>query len=391
MNKAILVPNRLLCMVWMVAIILYSISFRSFPSFIVLSWVAVVILAFSVGSLINVPRRFFSIGAKNNISALRNLVFILMPFELFYILKCVFLTAEYGGITSFLFAIRQASLTGDPLILGSRFYLQINSILLMLCLYGISVSIFYPATSKTRAYKRQFYVIYIITMLSSVMDGSRSIFIAGVLYLLALNLAYGHLSVKLLSFYFIGMLFVFSLTFSVFRGDAGSKSFLDAANYTFVYVSGSVGSMQFALQKDVEVFWQDLESLSKKLFSIGLPVPNFEMTELRMDFVDLPGGVYQTNVFSAFAIYYQYFGYIVGVYFSFFLGWFSGIVYRSRLKSPFLMTIYSFFWAAIVLSVFHDYFLLTFYMTVKLFILVFLINAFAEIKRFLTVVSTPRT
>ncbi len=390
MNNAILIPNRLLGVVWLVAIILYSISFRSLPSFVVASWVAGVILAFSVGSRIKYPRQCISIGSMNDISALRIMIFILLPFEVMYILQCIFIAVESGGIASLLIAMRRASLAGEPLIPGSRFYLQINTILMMLSLYGISVSLFYPATSKVGTYKKQFYVIYIITVLSSVMDGSRNMFISGVLYLLALNLAYGRLSVKSLSFYMIGIFFVFSLTFSAFRGDAGSKSFLDTANYTFVYASGSVGSMQFALQRDVEVFWQDLESLSNKFHSLGLPTPHFELTELRMDFVDLPGGTYQTNVFSAFAVYYQYLGYVVGIYFIFFLGWFSGLLYRSRLKSPFLMTTYSFFWAAIVLSVFHEYFLSTFYMTVKLMILIFLTSTFTAMKRFLIVVGTPQ-
>lgn len=389
MNNAILAPNRLLIVVWLAAITLYSIAFKSLPSFIVVSWVALMLLTFSIGGSIVAPRNFIYTGSRGNISVIKNIIVLLLPFEFLYIQQCIVVAMESGGIAPFLLAMRRASLAGEPLIPGSRFYLQINAILSMLALYGISVSLFSPTTSKTSSYKKLFYLVYIIVLLSSVMDGSRSILIAGVLNLLALNLAYGRLSFKSLSIFLIGMLLVFSITFSLFRSDAGNNNFVSALNFTFVYASGSVGSMQFALQRDVEVFWQDLENLSNKLSSLGLPTPTFELTELKMDFVDLPGGIYQTNVFSAFAIYYQYFGLIVGVYFAFFIGWLSALVYRCRLKSPLTMTIYAFFWSAVVLSVFHDYFLSTFYMTLKLLILAFMMSVFAAMKRFLIIVSLP--
>lgn len=359
-----------MAVVWIVCIFMYTITFEELPTFRVVIWVSVMVLVFSIGAIVDPwqlkPRSY----EPGHLIFIRNVCILLLPFQLSYLYECLALLFSYGTIGTYLQAVRLAALSREPLIEDYAFYLQINTTLSLLSLFGIAVALLF---SDYRGYKKQFYFFYLLTMVVSVIDGSRSVFMVGMLALAAINLATGHLKATLLLTYGAVMFLVFVLTFSLFRFGGEDIDFIESVRFSLVYICGTVGLMDPALTDSALVYWQDLEAVSNKLAAIGLPVETYDLKSLQADYFELPLG-FNGNVYSAFGVYYQYMGILGSIVFVVVTGWLCGVLYRNRQRSPAALTYYSLFWPAIVLTPFHDYFIQQGYSILKLSIYIFLLR-----------------
>jgi oligosaccharide repeat unit polymerase len=365
-------PGWLMAIIWGICLALYPVGFNELPSVRVSIWIFLMVSFFALGcslenfSVVSAPSEF------RHLNAARLLCFSLVPFQIYYLYLCSCQIIAYGGLASYMVAVRVAALGGEPLIDGYSFFLQINMTVFLISLYSIGGLLISNGSAASR---RQFYVFYFLTMASSIIDASRSFFIVSVFSILAMNLTVGTLSIRRLTFISLGLLATFSATFSLFRLEARDSDAIDILRYLFVYLCGSIGSLDAALSNGAIVFWQVLESLSNKLNFLGFPVPTYDLKSLKADYTDLPFG-FSTNVYSAFGIYYKYLGLTGSFIFVLTSGFGSGFLYRRRLCSPIYLTCFSLIWPAIVLSPFHDFFLQQAYSILKLLLYSVLFNCF---------------
>jgi oligosaccharide repeat unit polymerase len=367
--KNILAPGRLMLLVWTLSVLSYCVFFNELPTPQVLGWVAGLVLLFFLSSNIDAGQVTLQAFRVGRVVVVRNACLVLVPFQLFYLYQCVLIVVSSGGLANYLPAVRAAALSGTPLIPGYEFYLQINTTMVLLSLFGLA---FISLTNEETEYKKQFYIVYVISLAASIIDASRSAFIVGLLALIALNLAAGKLSAKRMLFSTVVVFTGFTVTFSLFRAVIDTDA-LSTVRWVFVYVCGSLKSMDPVLSGRMPVYWFEILSISNKLSAIGLPLPTYNLLDLKWDYVDLPYG-FSTNVFSAFGLYYYNMGFVGSILFMAAIGWISGRIFRSRLNSPFLLTAYALIWPAIVLTPFHDYFVQQGYALLKLAIYIFLLR-----------------
>ena len=370
LQKNALSPARLMVIVWAICLLAYPISFGESPTFRVVAWVVAMVSIFSGSASIDPFGLKFRPYRGFSVRVIRNVCFLLLPIQIYYLSLCLTLVFSNGGLANYLVSVRLAALSGEPLVENYTFYLQINMTIALLSLFGLARILL---IREEPHYKTNFYFCYISTILASLIDGSRSFFIVCLFSIVALNLSVGKLSIRRLVSIIIFMLVFFTVTFALFRQEARGSSTVELIRYTLLYLCGTIGSLDPVLRDEIPIFWTTLESLSNKLNAIGLPFPSYELSELKADYVDLPYG-FSSNVFSAFGLYYHYMGILGSFVFVAVTGWISGIVYRNRFNSALLLTVFSLIWPAIVLSPFHDFFLQQGYAIIKVAIYIYLIN-----------------
>lgn len=367
MERALLDPSRLQLLIWAAALGSYLVSFAELPSASVLAWVGLLAGCFSAGAAlaIRVAQNSTAESRCERVvpgAAVRKAACVLFLAQVYYAYQTVLAAQAHGGLVSYLTAVRLAALGGEPIIEHYTVYLQVNTVQLVLLQFAIASTLLRGDSAEHRKLP---YFMYGFTLLATLADGSRSVFITGLLSLLALHLAAGKLKATTLVWVLGITSAVFALTFTVFRADALDFDFGDLARIPLVYYSGSLGSMAPVLSGSMHIYWFDIESVSNKLSALGLPFPSFELAELRSDYVDLSRGHY-TNVFSAFGLYYDYMGVAGSIAFVLIVGAICGFAFRLRRASPLGMTAYGLMWAAVVLMPFHDYFVGQVYTFVKL-------------------------
>lgn len=370
MLKNLLAPGRLMFIVWALSILSYWVVFGEMPTPHVLSWVAGLVLLFFVSSNIDSGQVTLKPFRLRRVALVRNICLVLFPFQLFYLYQCTLLLINTGSVASYLLAVRAAALSGTPLMAAYAFYVQINTTIALLSAFGLACILL---TDEERKYKTQFYAFNAISLAASIIDASRSALIVGLLTLVALNLATGKLNPKRMILFMLFAFAAFIGTFSLFR-QVINTNVLGITRWAFVYVCGSLGSMDHVLSGRMPIYWLDIETISNKLSATGLPFPHYQLLESKSDYVNLPHG-FSTNVFSAFGLYYYYMGLVGSIAYVAVIGWFSGRIFRSRLNSPFLLTVYALLWPAIVLTPFSDYFVQQSYSLAKLAIYVILMRA----------------
>lgn len=326
-------------------------------------------------------RPYYRVNFNVNKSVLFPIMLVLILVNIYYSIKVASIISAASSAAAAFADIRQSELQGESLIGDMSFFINANQLLFGLACFGyitlqkvaLKATLREHPTYSIKHTNANKYIclsgVY-LSLLVSLLDGSRAFFLNALLtFLFAVNLL-KLISLNKIFFIVIGVLLLFSLTFSIFRPEV--DGFNDGIKYTALYLSGGIGSLDYVLRGEAKVYWQDYESLANKLSLIGLPFGGYDLKELRMDFVDLADG-YQTNVYTALGVYYEYMGAAI-IFFSFIVG--AAMKYFSWLskKGAVGLYLYSFFLSAMVLSIFHDYFLSTTYFMIKIFILLALIK-----------------
>lgn len=375
-------PCRILPILWVGCLLAYVGSFGEIPTFKVIAWVVAAVSAFSLGAAIDFNVRVKN-ASSNSLSSIAFVCIALFPIQIFYLYQCALLITSQG-LVGYLVNVRLAALSGEPLIDNYTFFLQINTTLSLLTIFGLATILLDDAKrikcAAHEKYKIIFYTVCVVTLMASIIDGSRSFFLVTIFSLAALNLATGRLSVNRLAIISIAVFVIFTATFSLFRPEAEDFDLVGLIRQSLVYLCGSLGSMDPVLSDEITVYWQDVERISNKLTTIGLPFHNYDLSELKADYTDLPYDL-STNVYSAFGLYYQYLGVFGGMVALMAIGVVSGVSYKNRLKSPLCLSIYCAIWPAIILTPFHDYFAQQGYSILKLAIYILLLRAICSLGR----------
>lgn len=369
-------PDHLFSCTWIFAVLGYTLAF-AVPSFLVLLWISVFGIMFWLGSL---SAHLIPINVRPQIvtrpGGLVFAVYILSGISLFY----SFLVAGYilnSGIGFLALAeIRQAALGGEPVIANGN--LLITAVQMNFCLsllgyiYEKSLVTSNRVSGKDVANlahvraARRFIIIAIASLVISLLDGSRSFLLMGAICVVIAQLIIRVYRVRVAVIFFLAFVTVFSVTFPIVRPEV--ESAFDGFRYTMVYFAGGVGSLDYALADKIRVFWQDFESIANKLGGVLPFLGRYDLSALRMDMVDI-GNNLQTNVFTSLGVYNEYFGWFT-IIFAFFAGLCLGWVGRlAQLRYGYLF-IYSFYAAATVLSLFHEYYLATSYLLLKVGIVI---------------------
>lgn len=375
-------PEFVFILIWLSAIISYQIFF-TVVSINVLLYILIFFYFFLLGSI---GGSQLKVAVKLPVSrspvALAYFCSVLLLVTLIY---CGLVFLHLMGSSSIAIGIvdiRQSSINGDPVIGFASLFTNSIQFLFGLSIYGyilVTVNTYcnsnHKSSLKNLIFEKSnllFKVCICASLFASLLDGSRSFFINAFLILLFILLKFNAIKYKHLILIIIILSIVFSLSFSFFRPEVNDS--LDGFKYLMVYFSGGIGALDYVVNQQAVVYWQDLESIANKLGAIGLPVGGYDLQSLRMESVEL-GNDFNTNVYTALGVYYRYME-----YWSVFFAIFIGYIYRysswlSR-KSPLGLLGLAFFMAALALSVFHDYVLANGYYLLKIIFILSIIRFF---------------
>lgn len=219
--------------------------------------------------------------------------------------------------------------------------------------FGLSTYLMVSRLSEYEGSMLFLYLVTLFTLILTLVDGSRSFFMMGIITFISLLLYSRKIKMSHAIFFLVIISILFILSFSVIRGT--EDSFLVGLDYLVVYLSGGIRALNFVVNGSVEVPWGDLLSINNKFHSIGLSSVYYNFRNMPLEFIDY-NKHYQTNVFTALGVYYSSFGYAFLLYVLLF-GLVSQILYSRFLNrvSNFSIFCYVIFMNAIIFSVFHDY------------------------------------
>ncbi len=348
----------------------------SWPSFVLAtSW----LLAFLVYGLIFTPPRsevfiifliylsIFFAGDLCGRSMKLKLRFSILPHEIFIriasgvLIAIVFLyfsqmfkiISSYPSIGAGLLDIRYENLAGEPVIPLYSIYINAIQVLFAFGVLGVCISTVNRLSCRVFLY----YMFCVgLAAFASLLDGSRSFFVMGILWIVAALYWQRVISIKLLLSLVLVLIFIFSITFSMFRPVAGGLS--TGLMYASLYFSGGVGAFGVVFDfspDDLGIYWQSLELLTNKLSLLGFPIEEHKIYNLRNDFVYISDDL-KTNVFTSLGLYYWYLGYYMFVM-ALITGFIGGWLMKLSKSTYFGMWMYPLFLCALVMSLFHDYYL----------------------------------
>jgi len=378
-------PDHLFASAWGVAVAGYTLAFGA-PSVEVLLWITLFAIFFWCGAIcsylvpVPVPAK---LAAKTRVPGLGVAVVVLSGVSIYYAFQVISYILGSGiGILA-LAEIRQAALGGDPVIANGNTLItavQMNFCLALLGYIHEKTALLAPdrqasgiTTKRDRRRVRRFFVCAALSLLISLLDGSRAFFLMGAICVVISQLIIGVYRLRRAVLFCVVFITVFSVTFPFVRPEV--ESAFDGFKYTMVYFAGGVGSLDYALAGEVRVYWQDFEVIMNKLGGLIPGLGGYDLSVLRMDMVDLASGL-QTNVFTALGVYNEYLGAATAP-FAVLTGAFLTFIGRRARRSAGYLFIYAFYAAATVLSLFHEYYLATSYLLFKVGVVVLVLRVLA--------------
>ena len=373
-------PDHLFASAWGAAILGYTLAFKA-PTVDVMLSVLLFAAFFWSGAicsyLLPLPTHK---PARERTPRLGIAVVLLSAVSLYYAFQVVSYIVGSGVGALALAEIRQAALNGEPVIANGNALItavQMNFCLALLgyihARSGLQVRRYSAAKSQStrdRRMARRFFICTVASLLISLLDGSRAFFLMGAMCIVFSQLIIGVYPVRRAVLFVVIFVTIFSVTFPFVRPEV--ESAFDGFKYTMVYFAGGVGSLDYALAGEVHVYWQDFEAIMNKIGAVVPGVGGYDLAVLRMDMVDIADGL-QTNVYTALGVYNEYLG-IMTAPFALLAGGLLTLVGRlARHRAGFLF-IYAFYAAATVLSLFHEYYLATSYLLVKVAVVVVVLH-----------------
>ena len=380
-DKNIRITNCPACIfvgVWTIAILIYSLVFEVISTSVliyILLFACFFVTGATLASTFRYKRNF---PHTTSASKLAFIASILVFINLFYALQVFILLLNSGSVPQAFVEIRQSALQGAPVIKNTFFYININQLLFGISAFGyvlVKRNKIEPSNidgkASTKNNKSRLSHVFMVGVLTSLfvalLDGSRSFFLSALLALLFILYELAIVKLRQIIVLLLLVIIIFSATFSFFRPDAGDDLGV-GFKYFALYFSGGLGSLDHVIAGDVKVFWNDLESVANKIGYLGLPFGGYDLTT-PMDYVDLPDG-YGTNVYTSLGVYYDYMGYF-SLFFALFIGGLTQYFCWLSKRSALGLFVYSFCLSAIVLSIFHDYFVSFGYFVLKIFLVLF--------------------
>lgn len=346
-------PSFVLATSWLLAFVVYSLIFSA-PSSEVFILFLIYLSLFFLGDMLGRNVNFsISVSLLPREVFIRIASVILIAIVVCYTYFMTKIILGYPSIGSGLLAIRYSNLDGEPVISHYNIYVNAIQVLLAFGVLGICISI-------SRVMPKRIVLFYFfctgLAAIASLLDGSRSFFVMGVLWVVAALYWLGVISIKRLISAVVVLVMIFAVTFSMFRPVDGG--ILTGLTYASLYFSGGIGAFGVVFDKSPEeigIYWQSLELLTNKLAYLGLPVEEYKIYNLRNDFVYI-SPEFKTNVFTSLGLYFWYFGY--GLFFmAVLIGFLGGVTMRASGRSHFGMWLYPLYLCALVMSLFHDYYL----------------------------------
>jgi hypothetical protein len=376
-------PDHLFASAWGFAVVGYTLAF-AVPSVEVLLWITLFAIFFWCGAicsyLVSSPAR---VVVQTRSPGLGAAVAVLSAVSIYYAVQVLSYILGSGiGILA-LAEIRQAALGGDPVIANGNTLItavQMNFCLALLGYIHEKTALQVPdrdasqaAPKRDRRRARRFFVCAALSLLISLLDGSRAFFLMGAICVVISQLIIGVYQVRRAVLFFVVFVTVFSVTFPFVRPEV--ESAFDGFKYTMVYFAGGIGSLDYALAGSVRVYWQDFEAIMNKLGVLVPGLGGYDLTTLRMDMVDISSGL-QTNVYTALGVYNEYLG-VATAPFAVLMGALLTFIGRLARRSAGFLFIYAFCAAATVLSLFHEYYLSTAYLLFKVAAVVVVLRVLA--------------
>lgn len=371
-------PDQLFAAVWCCAVGGYALAF-SMPSVLVLLWVtafgALLWCGAVLSYLVPLPTPQASRLGK---AGLGYGVTLLSIISLWYAAMVVMYISGSGIGLLALAEIRQAALAGEPVIANAN--TLVTAVQMNFCIALLGYIEARPAlmpargqavpTAATRWRVRLFFWCALVSLFISLLDGSRAFFLMGAICLVIAQLIIGIYRIRRAMLFALAFIIVFSITFPFVRPEVDDA--FDGFRYTMVYFAGGVGSLDKALDGSVRVYWQDFEAIANKLGAIIPGMAFYDLGSLRMDMVNLTDGL-QTNVFTSLGVYHEYLGWITFP-FAVLAGALLTLSGRMARSATGYLFIYAFYAAATILSLFHEYYLSTSYLLLKVAVVVTLLR-----------------
>lgn len=384
-------PDHLLVSAWAVAVIGYALAF-AVPSVGVMVLISAFVICFWFGAisayLIPVKRRS---AVQQRPPGLVMAVLFFSGVSAYYASLVLSYIAGSGIGFLALAEIRQAALGGEPVIANGNTLItavQMNFCLALLgYIYEKKASqrpdqgTDHRVRSRHARAARWFIISAVFSLVISLLDGSRSFLLMGGICVVISQLIIGVYRVRMAALFLLAFITVFSVTFPIVRPEVESS--LDGFRYTMVYFAGGIGSLEFALNGASRVYWQDYEAIMNKIGSIVPIVGGYDLTTLRMDMVDISSEL-RTNVYTALGVYNEYLGWFLSLIFAFCAGATISLMGRLARHNAARLFIYSFYASATVLSLFHEYYLSTSYLLLKVGVVMLLVGCCASAARFAT-------
>lgn len=201
-------------------------------------------------------------------------------------------------------------------------------------------------------------LIFATMTLANLIDGARSNVI--VAFVISSLIIYYRTRLGLIFWISVGFVFVGLFVFSsiIFRQheEVNLDSIIDGFRYFILYSFGSVESMSYVFNSTVSTYWGDYDSLIRKFFNEDFQVLLGAKSPFIPDYIPAFWDDKSINVYSAYAVYWDYFGAGAVAYIltkTLIISW----LFRSMHSSRFHEISYYFLGSTLPLSLFHDYFL----------------------------------
>jgi oligosaccharide repeat unit polymerase len=217
-----------------------------------------------------------------------------------------------------------------------------------------AMTVFYLFLSSKYNFHTALYVglIFLGMVAANLIDGARSNVVVSVI--VCFIMIYYKRKTELKVLILPGLVFAFLFVFSsiIFRQheDINVDSIVEGFSF------GAVESMKYAFDGTISTYWGDYDMLVRKIFNLDLAMSMGAKTSFIPEYSPTLWKDKYTNVYSAYAVYFDYFGFMA-VVFIFLKAVVISVFYKLRELNQYFEMSYFFLAACLPLSLFHDYFL----------------------------------
>ncbi|PUE59626.1 hypothetical protein B9Z44_08595 [Limnohabitans curvus] len=330
-------------------VILFSANFEYFLTIISFFSFEIFLCVF----LLSGPRvAYCDVDAESLVGLVKFLLFLISPVVIYPIYELI-IGVSHSGASAYLLESRVKMLEGQGSQFGYFvfFLLKIASILVLILTYF---------ENKLSIYSKFSICIVVIAQLS---EGGRSFAFFILLSVFFIQMCKKGFPVIKLFFFSIVTIVLFSMSMPVFRLDVPLTfgTFSTGLLWFFGYSIAGFLSFEHIYNNDIQLYWRSFEALISSMGSDA-------WHEYIIDpYVVIPGDM-EINTFSAYGLYFNYFGYGILIFLiakTLVVAFF----YRMQLSNPVFQLIYILLLASYPMIGLTDYFVDNLYLSLQLLIM----------------------
>ena len=225
-------------------------------------------------------------------------------------------------------------------------------------------------------------LIFFGMVTANLIDGARSNVVVSVIVCFLMIYYKRKIELRLLILFGLVFAFLFVLSSIIFRQheDINAESIIEGFRYLILYSFGAVESMKYAFDGTISTYWGDYDQIVKKIFSQDMALSMGAKSSFIPDYSPTLWDDKSTNVYSAYAVYFDYFGFM-SIVFIFLKAVVISLLYKLRESNQYFEMVYFFLAACLPLSLFHDYFLTIGVLALYAVVLLFLSNRVLNLKK----------